>query len=419
MKRHLGVSFGASFPAAQPLLGALGESAGLQLTPDSAAPRLPTWAVVPVYWRFTYCGGKPVAKWSWAGYRTFVILTAVLHLVGAMATAALGAPRDWPVPVYASFATWAPKDPAKGCFDTLEDGSVNVCTVRNQYKYVGQVSPVGMVVAFFALSFVFQMAPALNHGLWEWYIRLVLSGRQPLRFIEYSVSATLMVVIILVLNGAQDLWLYVAVAAANWCCMMFGLLQEELLHWRRLSDVSPPTGFAVLAAFAPHFCGWVPFAAVWVILITQFWWAIESADGRVPAAIYAIIFIQLFLFILFGATQSMGALAHALSNAKPAKSYTRFYVAGSVLLLAALLAGLGFGLGVVALSVAALVLGVTTLLVFVPLEAALRGWTYLHSEVTYTVLSLVAKQLLAWLLYVGATMRDPEKLVPAPPGCAA
>ena len=47
--------------------------------------------------------------------------------------------------------------------------------------------------------------------------------------------------------------------------------------------------------------------------------------------------------------------------------------------------------------------------------SALRGgpsarWTYIHSEVAYTGLSLVAKSMLGWMLYAGAMMQDHDKL---------
>lgn len=46
-----------------------------------------------------------------------------------------------------------------------------------------------------------------------------------------------------------------------------------------------------------------------------------------------------------------------------------------------------------------------------PLKPSRWWWTYMHSEVFYTVLSLTAKSLLAWLLFGGTMNNDPKLLV--------
>ena len=38
-------------------------------------------------------------------------------------------------------------------------------------------------------------------------------------------------------------------------------------------------------------------------------------------------------------------------------------------------------------------------------------WTYMTTEIAYTILSLTAKSLLAWMLLGGSIMQDPKKLV--------
>jgi hypothetical protein len=166
-----------------------------------------------------------------------------------------------------------------------------------------------------------------------------------------------MVIILLILNGNSDLWLFIACSAANWSVMMFGLVQEQLSYLRRRAEAPnslAPSG--LLAHASAHFLGWVPLIFVWTIIIAQFWWGTAAAGDRVPDAVRAIIWVQLVMFSSFGINHLAGTFAHLY----------------------------GFR----------------------------TRWSYLHTEITYTILSFVAKSLLAWILSIGVSMRDPEKLVP-------
>ena len=381
----------------------------------------------------------------WKGYRIFVAVTAALHLATGVFIAARF-DKDWPVPVYASYVTWAADNPNFGCFVNLPPAAnstvqvVNGCSVRTQWRYVGKMSTLGLVMAFSFLSFAFQIYPALpgwgrrgetviangrcnkrsaEMTRWERYVVNVVSGRQPLRWWEYSVSSSLMVLVFLALNGVQDLWLLLAAVAANWSCMMFGLLQEEVLVWSRAARAANPDLHSPVPVLAAHFYGWVPFISVWSIITAQFLWALDSAgnglpDEGVPKAVYAIVYTQLVLFGCFGLVQAFGAWAHVARRARR-QNIPEMHV------------DVGFGRFVGA--------GTET-----PPEVAARAppppasadptdymplasrlinrWTYVHSEVTYTVLSLVAKQLLVWLLFFGVIMRNTVPLTPEPP-CGA
>ena len=131
---------------------------------------------------------------------------------------------------------------------------------------------------------------------------------------------------------------------------------------------------------SPHFAGWVPFVAVWAVLTTQFEWSLLNVTGsspQIPDAVKAIPVVNLVLFCTFGVNQFLGSL-----NLEPeAHLETRLMIPGSTLPP--------------------------------PAPKSRRiVWTYMHSEVTYTCLSLTTKSLLAWMMYGGsANQGDSEKLV--------
>lgn len=337
----------------------LGAGDGTQATGEFRRPDLK--GAAPAGGALVVPGSPAQPSWAtdafWGRHRLYIAGTACLHLASGATIFAIS--NDWPVRVCASYMTWAPENSAYDCFETYTAQNVttvNVCRITNAHKFVGVISPIGLVFAFFMLSFAFQVAPTVSSGAWSAYRAWVESGVQPLRWFEYSVSASVMVILLLILNGNADLWLFIAAAAANWAVMMFGLVQEQLSYLRVAATAEPLSPRGVLAHASAHFLGWVPMVFIWTIIIAQFTWSLDAAGDRVPAAVHAIIWVQLVFFTSFGVNHLFGTLAH--------------------------------------------------------LYRWNHHWSALHSEVAYTVLSFVSKSLLAWLLFFGVAMRDPEKLVP-------
>lgn len=348
------------------LNGARYVGAASTAAPAPAASAPPTPAAAPVLAPKVQQAenGPPSALWK-ARYRWFVLGTAFIHGLTMILILVLGLSKDWPVRLCASYSSWQPANPALPCMAAGTNGTAaNICTVVTRYKRVGNLSPIGLLAAFCGLSAAFQGVPALFNRTWAMYLTYLEQCQQPLRWAEYSLSSSLMVAIIMVLNGNTDFWIYLGAVGLNWATMLFGLMHEKLLFTQsELERQNAGYKFALVEKTLAHWVGWVAFSLVWLLLVAQFTWSIEDAANTSAAAghsfpkwVTAIIWTQFLLFLTFGLNQ-LAATRAQLGGLKWVK------------------------------------------------------WSYRKSEVTYTVLSLAAKQLLVWLLYFGTTMRNPKTLL--------
>jgi hypothetical protein len=141
--------------------------------------------------------------------------------------------------------------------------------------------PIGWAVA----TFVF--VSAIAHFLiasplgFPRYRRMLLEGRNDFRWIEYSVSASLMAVLIGLLPGINDVAAVIAIFGANAAMILFGLLQERYER----------PGGSLLPFWLGSVVGAIPWIAIGVYL------AGIGVDARPPTFVYAI-FVSLFVFFM-------------------------------------------------------------------------------------------------------------------------
>lgn len=152
-------------------------------------------------------------------------------------------------------------------------------------------TPLVEEATFFDLRFsyaigLFLVLAAIDHLLVGtaargWYEANLRRGINVARWAEYSVSASVMVVLIAMLTGVTDLYAIIGLIAANAAMIGFGYLMErvnqdrEQLSWR------------------PFVLGCVVGAVPWVVITIAIIVSSVEADG-VPGFVYAI-FVSLFL----------------------------------------------------------------------------------------------------------------------------
>jgi hypothetical protein len=191
--------------------------------------------------------------------RTYNVLMGALHVLQAVVIVALA--TDFALPVNGTFMTGPPGTPA--------GAPVELFSV-----------PVGWAVAAFLLL----------SGLAHWYIasagyrRYVAQlkdNRNDARWIEYSLSASLMIVLIAMLTGISDVAALVAIFGVNASMILFGLMQERFTQ--------PGKDASLLPFWMGCIAGAVPWIAISVYLVAP------GSSAEPPAFVYAI-FISLFIF---------------------------------------------------------------------------------------------------------------------------
>jgi hypothetical protein len=185
---------------------------------------------------------------------------AVLHALQAAAVLLLA--TDFALPVTASYMAGPPGTPP---LDPVVLFDI----------------PTGLAVAgFLALS-------ALAHLLvctawWQRYVADLGRQRNPARWVEYSLSSSLMIVLIAQLVGISDVAALVALFGVNAAMILFGWLQERFE--RPGSGGWLPFGFGCVA-------GVVPWVAITVYLLSPG----STSSASPPGFVYGI-FVSLFVF---------------------------------------------------------------------------------------------------------------------------
>lgn len=190
--------------------------------------------------------------------RLYNIVMGLLHAAQGVAMLVLS--NSFSLPVTATFMEGPPGTPPK----LTEWFSV----------------PLGPAVAAFlfisAIAHFLIAAP----GLFGWYRANLERGRNYARWIEYSVSASLMIVLIALITGISDVAALIALFGVNAAMILFGLLMEHYEQPGRANWMS--FWFGCLAGTVP-----------WIAIAIYLWSPTTAAEP--PAFVY-VIFVSLFIF---------------------------------------------------------------------------------------------------------------------------
>ena len=145
--------------------------------------------------------------------------------------------------------------------------------------------PVGSAIA------VFLALAALDHLLTATVLRSryeadLRLGLNRFRWIEYSFSATIMVILIGFYNGLTGITEVILLCGANVAMILFGWLQEVMNPPGRTSTTMLPFWFGCVAGAAP-----------WVAIVVNLIGASNSDTNEVPGFVYGIV-ASLFVFFM-------------------------------------------------------------------------------------------------------------------------
>lgn len=109
-----------------------------------------------------------------------------------------------------------------------------------------------------------------------------------LRFLEYSITATIMAAVIAILTGITDVYTLIGIEGLTATTMVFGYLEEK-------------TAGKVPLLFRPFWLGWIPYVVAWIIITWHFIRA--NIEFDVPEFVIAIYAVEVFLFSIFAWVQ--------------------------------------------------------------------------------------------------------------------
>ena len=145
---------------------------------------------------------------------------------------------------------------------------------------------IGAAVALFlALAAIDHLITAtVGRATYEADLR---HGINRFRWVEYSLSATVMVWLIALYSGITEVTALIAIAGANVAMILFGWLQERFNPPDRAETSMLPFWFGTVAGVAP-----------WIAI----WFNVVTAD-EVPGFVYGIVVVETVLFFSFGLNQ--------------------------------------------------------------------------------------------------------------------
>ena len=165
---------------------------------------------------------------------------------------------------------------------------------------------VTMLVASFSL--LSALAHGGNASLWKrQYIQALKSGYAPFRWLEYCLSASVMVLILSYVSGSVFQSTLILLFALTITTMAFGHLHEVICRPKSLEAWCGP---CLLWRLQSHLLGYIPQLFAWGVIVTNFMdganASIRNSSGetkQMPTFVYGIVFGELILFWSFGIVQ--------------------------------------------------------------------------------------------------------------------
>jgi hypothetical protein len=204
---------------------------------------------------------------TYLGLRRFNAFMGFLHLLQGILMIVLS--NDTTYPVYTTFL--------KFDLDTFTPAP------NPELLYELRFGPA--VAAFLLLSAIahFYLATVGYRS----YVGKLKTGMNPIRFYEYALSSSLMIVLIGMLVGIWDLGTMILLFGLNAAMNLFGIMME--LHNQRTTKTN----------WTAFIYGCIAGIIPWIVIIMFFLGALSSAGAEPPGFVYAIIPTIFVFFNIF------------------------------------------------------------------------------------------------------------------------
>lgn len=197
-----------------------------------------------------------------APLRRYNVAMGVLHALQAVVIVALS--NSFTLPVTGTFLAGPPGSP-------ISDPSL-----------LASVSVAWGVATFLFFSAVFHFLISLP-GLFERYRNGLAQSRNYFRWVEYSLSSSVMIVLIAMLTGISDIAALIALFGVNASMIFFGAVQEKYER----------PGGSLLPFWLGSVAGAIPWIAIGFYLFTP------GSAAEPPGFVYGIFFSLFVFFNIF------------------------------------------------------------------------------------------------------------------------
>ena len=198
------------------------------------------------------------------------LIAGALHLASLLAILFLA--NDAKLPVNAIYLTEAP---GTGNFTD----PINLFNLKIGY----------MVAAFLALSAFFHFFIS-SPAMFSKYTAGLKNHINVFRWVEYSLSSTIMIIVILQLNGTADYIALMGIAGVNVSMILFGWLQEKY--------TTPGDGDLL-----PFWFGCIAGIVPWLATLANILSPKGPAESTTPGFVYGIVISLFILFNCFAIVQ--------------------------------------------------------------------------------------------------------------------
>ena len=184
-------------------------------------------------------------------------------------------------------------------------------TIESVVMDSGQIDVLYVIFAFFVLSAVFQCAGGM----------LPPHIASQVRFVEYSFSASIMMMAIALEAGIRDLYTLQCMFVLIWATQVFGLLADTISGYavrqcteysdfglnQRTLRTADLWGWVV-----PHATGWVTCMSAYAPAIDVFIQSSARSERNPPSFVTGLVFAELVMFSCFGLVQTYGLVTKSM-----------------------------------------------------------------------------------------------------------
>jgi hypothetical protein len=145
----------------------------------------------------------------------------------------------------------------------------------------------GPAVALFLLLSAIAHFITILPNVYPWYIKNLKKHINVIRWYEYALSSSVMIVLIALLVGIYDFSTLLLLFGINASMNLFGLVMEQINQDRK--DIN----------WLPYIFGCIAGIIPWIAIFLHFQGAISSAEVEIPSFVYFVVFSLFAVFNIF------------------------------------------------------------------------------------------------------------------------